>query len=96
MVEIGGKKLVGDLSGIFGQVRKAAEEARLGIAGAASELMAEVQNLKQVEKAIRTETASVRTFATSVLGNGVEGENLTEGESTETIPATTTVEGEKG
>jgi len=94
MAEIGGKKLVGELGGILGQVRKAAEDARLGIAGAASELMAEVGNLKQVEKAIRSETASVREFATSVLGNAVAGEN----DDTTAAPAgaTTTDGGERG
>lgn len=76
--EIGGKRLVGDLGGIFGQMRKAVEEARLGVAGAASELMTEVQGLKNVEKAIRSETATVREFTASVLGNAVGGEGLEE------------------
>lgn len=74
--EIGGKKLVGDLGGIFDQIKTAVAEARLGVAAAASELMTEVGGLKGVEKAIRSETAAVRTFTASVLGNAVGGENL--------------------
>lgn len=75
-VEIGGSKLVGDLGGIFAQMKKAVAEAQLGVAAAATELVAEVQGLKGVEKAIRAETATVRDFTASVLGNAVGGENI--------------------
>jgi hypothetical protein len=75
MAEIGGKKLVGEIGSIFDDVRKAVEQAKLGISGAASELMTEVRDLKHVETAIRAETASVREFKASVLGNAVGGEN---------------------
>lgn len=88
--EIGGKKLVGELGGIFAQIRKATDEARMGVAAAASELMTEVQGLKGVEKAIRAETATVREFTASVLGNAVGGENLED----KTNPPTH--EGERG
>lgn len=90
--EIGGKKLVGDLGGIFDQIKATIAEARLGVAAAASELMTEVQGMKGVEKAIRAETASVREFNTKILGNAVGGEN-DEDETTKTTP---THEGERG
>jgi hypothetical protein len=77
MAEIGGSsKLIGDLGGLFGDIRKAVEDAKAGIAGAASELMVEVKDLKHVETAIRTETESVRQFKTKLLGNATGGENL--------------------
>lgn len=73
--QLGGKKLVGELGGILASVRKTVEDARIGIAGAASELMEEVRDLKTVETAIRSETQAVRAFKTEVLGNAIGGEN---------------------
>ena len=77
MAEIGGTtKLMGELGGIFAGIRKAMDEAKLGIAGAASELMTEVKDLKVVEVAIRKETDSVRQFKVELLGNAAGGENV--------------------
>jgi hypothetical protein len=75
MAEIGGKKLVGELGGIFDQIRKVVEEAKLGVAAAASELMVEAQGVKAIETAIRSETKAVRDFKAQVLGNALGGEN---------------------
>lgn len=75
MPEIGGKKLVGELGGLFADIRATLAEAKLGIVGAASELMAEVRDLKHVEKAIRSETTSVQQFRTQILGNATLGDN---------------------
>ena len=76
MPEIGGSgKMLGTLDGIFEGVRKAVEEAQLGVAGAASELMTEVRGLKAVETALRAETKSVLDFKTKLLGNALAGEN---------------------
>lgn len=76
MAEIGGTtKLAGELGGIFDEVRKAVADAKLGISGAASELMTEVRGLKVVESAIRKETDGVRQFKVQLLGNAAGGEN---------------------
>jgi hypothetical protein len=74
----GGHKLIGDLGDLFADLRKTVEEAKLGIVGAASELVEEVKELKHVETAIRGETKSVRDFKTKVLGNATGGENIEE------------------
>ena len=76
MPEIGGSgKLIGDLGTLFADLRKTVDDAKIGIAGAASELVEEVKGLKNIETAIRTETKSVRDFKTQVLGNATGGEN---------------------
>jgi hypothetical protein len=75
MADLGATKLMGELGGLFEDVRKTLEEAKLGIAGAASELMSEVKDLKVVETALRAETKSVRDFKTKLLGNAIAGEN---------------------
>lgn len=75
MAELGATKLMGELGSMFDDVRKTMEQAKLGIAAAASELMTEVKDLKVVETAIRAETASVREFKTKLLGNAIAGEN---------------------
>jgi hypothetical protein len=75
MAEIGATKLVGEIGGLFEDIRKTLAEAKIGIAAAASELMTEVKDLKVVETAIRGETESVRKFKTNMLGNAVAGEN---------------------
>jgi hypothetical protein len=75
MPEIGGKKMVGELGLMLGDIRKVLDEAKTGIAAAASELMTEVKELKHVETAIRSETTSVREFKTQLLGNATKGEN---------------------
>lgn len=72
---IGGKKLVGELGGLFADIKAAVAEAKTGIAGAAAELMSEVKELKHVETAIREETKSVRDFKAGLLGNAIGGEN---------------------
>lgn len=71
----GGNKLVGDLGALFADLRKTVEEAKIGIAGAASELVEEVKGLKNVETALRGETQSVRQFKAQILGNATGGEN---------------------
>lgn len=71
----GGNQLIGDLGTLFADLRKTVEEAKLGIAGAASELVEEVKGLKSIETAIRGETKSVRDFKTQILGNATGGEN---------------------
>jgi hypothetical protein len=71
----GGNQLIGDLGTLFADLRKTVEEAKLGIAGAASELVDEVKGLKNIETALRGETQSVRDFKTKVLGNATGGEN---------------------
>lgn len=73
--ELGGKRLVGDLTGMFDDIRRAVAEAKQGVAAAGSELMEEVRGIKSIETAIRSETASVREFKTKMLGNAVAGEN---------------------
>lgn len=71
----GGNQLIGDLGTLFADLRKTVDEAKLGIAGAASELVDEVKGLKTIETAIRGETKSVREFKTKILGNATGGEN---------------------
>lgn len=71
----GGNQLVGDLGTLFEELRKTVADAKMGIAGAASELVEEVKGLKSVETAIRGETKSVRDFKTQILGNATGGEN---------------------
>lgn len=71
----GGNQLIGDLGTLFADLRKTVEEAKIGIAGAASELVDEVKGLKNIETALRGETQSVRDFKTKVLGNATGGEN---------------------
>ncbi len=73
--DLGGKRLVGELGAMFDDVRKAVAEAKQGIAAAGAELMTEVQGLKTVETAIRSETDSVRAFKVKLLGNATGGEN---------------------
>ena len=73
----GGNQLIGDLGTLFADLRKTVEEAKLGIAGAASELVEEVKGLKSIETAIRGETKVVRDFKTKALGNATGGENQT-------------------
>ena len=76
----GGNQLIGDLGTLFDDLRKTVADAKIGIAGAASELVEEVKGLKNIETALRTETKSVRDFKTKVLGNGTGGENQDGGE----------------
>jgi hypothetical protein len=71
----GTERLMGDLGGLFQNIQKTLDEAKTGIAGAASELMLEVKGLNVVEKAIRKETDSVRKFKVDLLGNAADGEN---------------------
>lgn len=78
VAEIGGKKMVGELGQMFDDIRKAVEAAKLGIVGAAAELMTEVKDMKPIETAIRSEAKSVRDFKTQLLGNAVAGENQEE------------------
>lgn len=79
--EIGGKKLVGELGTLFESIKTTVAAAKLGIAAAGAELVTEVEGLKAVETAIRSETASVRAFKTNLLGNATGGENLEEGKT---------------
>jgi head-tail adaptor len=80
MAEIGGStKMLGEIGSLFADVRKAMEDAKLGIAGAASELMVEVKGLEHIQTAIRSETESVRKFKVQLLGNATGGENTPEG-----------------
>jgi hypothetical protein len=74
----GGKGLVGDLGTLFADLRKTVNEAKLGIAGAAAELVEEVKGLQHIQSAIRSETKSVRDFKTQVLGNATGGEDAEE------------------
>lgn len=69
MPEIGGKRLAGDFGAMLADVRKMVDEAKLGIAGAITELSTEIQSGKEVERAIRAEAAAVREAFGSVLGN---------------------------
>lgn len=69
MPEIGGKKLAGEFSASFGGVRKALEEARLSIAGAVTELLAETSRISQTERVVRGETAALKKMNDDVLGN---------------------------
>ena len=64
------------LAGVLAEVRKAVEETRLEIAGAASELVTEVRAGKQIARALRTEAANVRADYAKILGNAppAEGE----------------------
>lgn len=79
MPEIAGStQLIGDLGGLFDDIRRAVADAKTGIAGAASELMTEVRDLKHVETAIRAETKSVRDFKVKLLGNATGGESQQE------------------
>jgi hypothetical protein len=68
--------LGGSLKGVLADVRKAVDEVRLEIAGAASELVEEVKTGKQIARALRTEAANVRTEYATILGNAppAEGE----------------------
>ncbi len=67
--------LGGSLSGILSDVRKAVDDVRLDIAGAASELVEEVRAGKQIARALRTEAANVRAEYATILGNAPpEGE----------------------
>lgn len=75
MADIGAKKMIGEIGGLLEGVRKVVDDAKIGLTGAASELMIEVKGLKAVETLIRTETASVRQMKTDLLGNAVDGEN---------------------
>jgi vacuolar-type H+-ATPase subunit C/Vma6 len=77
MAEIGGKRMVGEIGALLDDVRKSIADAKLGITGAVTELVEEVKDLKNIETAIRGETAAVRDLKTSVLGNGTGGENGT-------------------
>lgn len=73
--------LGGSLRGILADVRRAVDETRLEIAGAAAELVEEVKTGKQVARALRQEAANVRAEYATVLGNG---------------PPTSPADGEKG
>lgn len=76
MPEIGGGgKMIGEIEGLFDDIRRAVEEAKLGIAGAGAELMTEVRGMKAIETKIRAETKSVTDFKTRLLGNATAGEN---------------------
>lgn len=69
--------LGGSLRGILADVRRAVDETRMEIAGAAAELVEEVKTGKQVARALRQEAANVRAEYATVLGNAppaVEGE----------------------
>lgn len=79
MPEIGGKKMVGEIGGMLADVRKLIDDAKLGIAGAVTELVDEVKDLKNIETAIRGEAKAVRDMKTSILGNAVGGENEGQG-----------------
>jgi hypothetical protein len=81
--EIGGKKLAGELGAMFAQIKQVVDDAKLGVAGAASELMEEVRGIKAIEQAVRAETAAVRQFKAQMLGdNALAGENAdTEGKT---------------
>lgn len=69
MPEIGGKRLAGELGGMLADVRKMVDEAKLGLAGAVTELVTEIKSGKEVERAIRAEAAEVRKAFGEVLGN---------------------------
>lgn len=69
MPEAGGKKLAGEFGGMLADVRKMIDEAKIGIAGAITELVTEVKAGKQVERAIRDEAATVRKAFGEMLGN---------------------------
>ena len=75
MPEIGGKKLSDDIGGMLADVRKTIDEAKIGLAGAVTELTEEVNGLKHVETAIRGEAKAVRDMKASILGNATGGEN---------------------
>lgn len=75
MPEIGGSRMVGEIGGMLADVRKTIDAAKLGIAGALTELTDEVGQLKNVEAAIRSEAKAVRDMKTSILGNATGGEN---------------------
>jgi len=69
MPEVGGKKLAGDFGSMLSDVRKMIDEAKLGLAGAVTELTTEIKTSKLVEKALREETAAVRKAFGEMLGN---------------------------
>ena len=77
MADDGNLKLTGEVSGLLGgslkgvlaDVRKAVDEVRLEIAGAASELVEEVKTGKQIARALRSEAANVRAEYATILGN---------------------------
>ena len=76
MPEIGGTtKFTGELGSMFDGIRKAMDDAKMGIAGAASELVEEVKGLNVIETALRKETDGVRQFKVKLLGNAAGGEN---------------------
>lgn len=74
MPEIGGKKLAGEFTASFGGVRKALEEARISIAGAVTELLAETRRIGETEKVVRGETAALKRMNDDVLGNASAAE----------------------
>ena len=69
MPEIGGRRLAGGLGSLLADLRSKAEAARLGVMAAGAELNTELEAMKQVEQAIRAETAEVRAVVNDVLGN---------------------------
>lgn len=75
MPEIGGTKLAGEIGDMLAGVRRTIEAAKIGIAGALTELTDEVGQLKNVEVVIRSEAKAVRDLKTSLLGNATGGEN---------------------
>ncbi len=74
MPDLGGKSLVGEVGGMLGDLRKAVEGAKAGLMGAVTEFIQEVEGLKHVEAAVRSETKEIRDLKTSILGNAVGGE----------------------
>lgn len=75
MSEIGGRKMVGEIGGMLADVQRIIADAKIGIAGALTELTDEVKELKNIETAIRGEAKAVRDMKTSILGNATGGEN---------------------
>lgn len=74
MPEVGGKRLAADFSAMLADLRKGIETAKAGIAGAIAELTSELESGKEIEKAIRAETAEVRKAFGEVLGNNPPAE----------------------
>lgn len=70
MPEIGATKLGGAIGQLIADARRQMEETRLEVAGAVTELMAEVAGYSDLAKDIRAERDQVRKDVNELRGNG--------------------------
>lgn len=69
MPDFGTTRLTGEIGAIFDDIRKKIDEAKMSIAGAATELVEEVRGYDDVARALRAERDTVRKHIDSLLGN---------------------------